>query len=367
MHLSSPRPVVSIEDTDIAPWAYFGYGSSGDAGALVFSVNRDFASGVFSDTGKAAADFKLFTDDNDSYIQFRTSPTDNTTPAEAMRIDKNGNVGIGVTDPDTKLEVLHAGNQLKLSFDATDNAVFAVDTAGDLTITPSGAQIIVPCKLSFTQTDGNEYIDSLADGYLDFGATTGHRFNAPITIADKTLLGTPVAGTFEFDNDRMYVTNVGSQRAIDRTSDTIVETTTITNTTDETTIYTGAIGANCLKAGNILKLHCDGVLTNDSASDDVTVKIYLGSSEVLSFKPALGNVTDTHWHIDGNMTVRTVGDSGTMAFHLDMDIDDNVTSMIGTDSVDTTAAEDFTVTITWDNAKAGNTISIYQGYTEWKN
>lgn len=30
-------------------------------------------------------------------------------------------------------------------------------------------------KINFTQTDGNEYIDSLADGYLDLGATTGHR------------------------------------------------------------------------------------------------------------------------------------------------------------------------------------------------
>jgi len=59
-------------------------------------------------------------------------------------VDKDGNVGIGVTDPDTKLEVLHAGNQLKLSFDATDNAIFAVDTAGDLTITPSGSNFIIP-------------------------------------------------------------------------------------------------------------------------------------------------------------------------------------------------------------------------------
>ena len=31
-------------------------------------------------------------------------------------------------------------------------------------------------KLMFTQTDGNEYIDSLADGYMDYGATTAHRF-----------------------------------------------------------------------------------------------------------------------------------------------------------------------------------------------
>lgn len=35
-------------------------------------------------------------------------------------------------------------------------------------------------KLAFTQTDLNEYIDSLNDGYMDYGATTAHRFNTPI-------------------------------------------------------------------------------------------------------------------------------------------------------------------------------------------
>lgn len=42
-------------------------------------------------------------------------------------------------------------------------------------ITPTGGAFISD-KLAFTQTDLNEYIDSLADGYLDYRATTGHRF-----------------------------------------------------------------------------------------------------------------------------------------------------------------------------------------------
>ena len=37
-----------------------------------------------------------------------------------------------------------------------------------------------------TQTDGNEYIDSLADGYVDIGATTGIRLNSPITSLGTT-------------------------------------------------------------------------------------------------------------------------------------------------------------------------------------
>jgi hypothetical protein len=72
--------------------------------------------------------------------------TDNTTTIldERMRILDDGRIGIGVTDPDTKLEVLASTtNQLKLSFDATDNCTFGVDTSGHLTITPSGSKILI--------------------------------------------------------------------------------------------------------------------------------------------------------------------------------------------------------------------------------
>jgi len=51
-----------------------------------------------------------------------------------------GNVGIGVTDPDTKLEVF-GSTGLKISFDATDNTTLVTDTAGNMTISPSGTNV----------------------------------------------------------------------------------------------------------------------------------------------------------------------------------------------------------------------------------
>jgi len=53
-------------------------------------------------------------------------------------------------------------------------------------------------KMSFTQTDNNEYIDSLADGYLDFEATTGLRFRINATEQINLIDGVLAPTT---DND----------------------------------------------------------------------------------------------------------------------------------------------------------------------
>jgi len=58
----------------------------------------------------------------------------------------------------------------------------AIDAGGltlKATITEAGILRVLN-KISFTQVDDNEYIDSLNDGYMDYGATTAHRFNTPV-------------------------------------------------------------------------------------------------------------------------------------------------------------------------------------------
>jgi hypothetical protein len=58
------------------------------------------------------------------------------TDANLIYADASGdNVGIGVADPDTKLEIYKVGTQLKLSGGAADYATFAVAADGALTVT----------------------------------------------------------------------------------------------------------------------------------------------------------------------------------------------------------------------------------------
>lgn len=190
----------------------------------------------------------------------------------------------------------------------------------------------------------------------------------PLKIADNTLLTTPQAGTFEFDNDRMYLTNVNTQRAIDRTSDVVTSTTTVTNTTTETTVFTGAIPANAGKAGNVYDVKISGDISTGSSSDTATVRFKVGGNTIATITSPGKNLSSACWKIEAKGTLRTVGTSGSFAYLICMCIEDESSNTCGVlTGVDTTTAENITVTVEWNTAKAGNILNTYQGWVTYKN
>ena len=73
----------------------------------------------------------------------------------------NANVGIGVVDPDTPLEISNSSTQLKLSYDSDSYATMAVDSSSNITIDPAeSGSVIIPNnkKLHFGATDTANYI-----------------------------------------------------------------------------------------------------------------------------------------------------------------------------------------------------------------
>ncbi len=95
--------------------------------------------------------------DNNVYLDAKRDLIIRTaTNTEAMRIDSaNQYIGFGVTDPDTRVEILFAGNQLKLSYDGTDNTTIGTDGSGDVTFLPSGGDILFSAtNLTMTQATG---------------------------------------------------------------------------------------------------------------------------------------------------------------------------------------------------------------------
>jgi hypothetical protein len=188
-----------------------------------------------------------------------------------------------------------------------------------------------------------------------------------LKLDEKTLLATPVAGTIEYDNNRFYITNVGHQRSVDRTSDVALTSTSCVNTTTETTMWTGEINANDLMVGNILKVEAHGQISSDSASDVLTLRFYIGSTLIASIDSPGKALSADCWSVHFDSTIRAIGASGVIARHLEMSIEDDSNVTCGTTSVDTTADEDITITAQWNNAKAGNTFGLGIGYLEFKN
>lgn len=255
------------------------------------------------------------------------------------------------------------------------------------------ANVLVQAKVAFTQIDLNEYIDSLADGYMDYGATTGHRFRggnvgigvttpsavlnlkagtaaagtSPLKFTDGVALATPELGAVEFYDNRFWITNVDTQRAIDRSDCVKMSTTTVANTTSETEIFNCSIAADSLAVGNLFKVIAVGVASNASAADILTIRVKVGGVTVITIVNSARNFTNDDLHINAIATQRTLGVTGSRAVHFDLSIGGDTSAVNGVATIDTTSNMDVSITAQWNNAKAGNTMSLYQGIMEFKN
>jgi len=110
--------------------------------------------------------------------------------------NKSGSFNIVTTgtfynQADNSTHYFGAGDDASIKYDGT-NWIFNPKVVGSGYLNIKG-QTLLDDKIIFTQTDGNEYIDSLADGYLDLGATTGIRLKSDTTLdanMDLVLSGT---------------------------------------------------------------------------------------------------------------------------------------------------------------------------------
>ena len=76
-----------------------------DGTNLQISTQRDMVDGTWHDTSKSWGGININGTTSGSNITFATAGNNNTSPATRMTIDKDGNVGIGRTDPTQLLEV----------------------------------------------------------------------------------------------------------------------------------------------------------------------------------------------------------------------------------------------------------------------
>ena len=94
--------------------------------------------------------------------------------------------GLGITGSVDEVQLTILANATQ-----TANVIEQQQSGGTVVIyTTNSGSLKISDKLIFTQADGNEAIDSLADGYMDYLATTAHRFNATIESSGGRIKNT---------------------------------------------------------------------------------------------------------------------------------------------------------------------------------
>lgn len=150
--------------------------------------------------------------------------------------------------------------------------------------------------------------------------------------------------------------------------DVLITAVTVVNTTVETDLWSFKLFPNEWHTKMVLRFVTDGIYSTANGSDTFTLKLKLGSVTMLSIVSSAASVTDADFYISALMTVRAVG-SGSAALlevGLNADINEVKKSVVETTptTFDSTASQTLSLTATWSNADAGDTVTIEQGVLE---
>jgi len=160
---------------------------SDEIGASIAAIAQD----TFSDTVNATA------------LHFQTGKSEIATTK--MVIDEDGNIGIGVTDPDTLLEIFGTSTQLKLSHNANDYATFTVADTGDLTIATVGdgttdSDLTLDADGDINLDTAGSDINFLVNGtgLFHFHPTTGLTLKSISDVNDYARIAVAANGAMSF-------------------------------------------------------------------------------------------------------------------------------------------------------------------------
>jgi len=190
---------------------------------------------------------------------------------------------------------------------------------------------------------------------------------SPLKFNSGTLMTVPEKGAFEFFDDHLYFSKrAGIRYGTVLANGVKTTTTTVTNTTTETDIFTQTWPANTFHADEVIEIVLSGTFTNASASDDFTVRVDVGGI-VHTFARAGGNETDAGWEIVARFIIRTIGATGTYVDFIKYTENGNTVyaSAHQEHTFNSTISNDFSVSVQWVNAKAGNTFSCTQGFVRY--
>jgi len=249
---------------------------------------------------------------------------------------------------------------------STDTPYFQIGTALE------SGKGLVKCNLSLSG-------GSAAEGYVPYiGATQNVNIGdyfltgrfiarpgnatiglAPLIFQAGDLLTVPEAGTMEFDGTGIYLTPTNHRRFISLASDSLIASVTAT-TIAPTTLWTGIVNANELKAHRVYVIKGCGLYTTD-ATDVATITVRFGATTIGSITTPVGAIVLGPWYLEIFITVRTTGLLGTISAFGRIDASTGSSyGVLESFVLNTTIANDLTMTCSWN--ATGNGLRITQAW-----
>jgi hypothetical protein len=147
---------------------------------------------------------------------------------------------------------------------------------------------------------------------------------------------------------------------------------TVASTASETPLNGSGVGSltlpvNFLKSGKTIRIRARGYIT-DTGTPTFNVRVKFGSTTILTTGTITftGDIFNNEWQLEGDITCRTTGVSGTVAAQGVFEEEptgscpsENSASMTNTSTVtvNTTTTQAITVTFQWGTSSLSNTIT----------
>jgi len=209
--------------------------------------------------------------------------------------------------------------------------------------------------------------DSVEFGQLTLppGGTTTH--TAPFYLSTQPAGLTDVEqGAFELIGNSLQFTQLLKRRGVSLSQSVLTSDVTLANsTTESSNIIAAEHGPQYLEIGKCEEIMLRGVIQQAAAgSGRMQLRVKYAGSTKLTIQTNVGSIpAGTPFEARIATTVRSIGASGTMQINAVVWIDgySNTPDASTLATIDTTTAQETTVTIQWTVANAGNSVTINQG------
>ena len=234
-----------------------------------------------------------------------------------------------------------------------------------------------------------EFKDADGDGIkeLVFSCDDGHAYVVDIQVIEESVVnsdelvkisdndttagylnGKLVAGsriTLTENNDAGNETlTIESEEQSGLVIGTYLGSNEISNTTIEEQIFTGEILANTMAVGAVYRVYFFGFFSTYAASQSLTARVFVGTTEVAEIVLSPSNVTNEPFHGTVTITVREINETGRVSVYSQFYVEGEHDSLDENETIDTTVDENLKITFQWGAANAGNIVKITQGFME---